>query len=140
MGADLETTAARVVRYGRLAVVALALVLALAGCGGSTGPDASDLGAENGELRQENERLEGEVERLQGEVERLQGEVDDARETAGAEPETPAPTASEEEAREADPKEASGGGLAVAGPGEVEGEELPGAMPEDFPTPPAPTT
>jgi hypothetical protein len=116
-------------RWG-LAVVVLAVVLALAGCGSSTGPDASDLEAENRELRQENGRLEGEVERLQGEVE-------DARETAGAEPEAPTsePTAQEEEVREADPEASSGGGLAVAGPGEVEGEELLKAMPEDFPIP-----
>jgi hypothetical protein len=40
-----------VVRSGGLAVVALAVALALAGCGGSTGTDASDLEAENRELR-----------------------------------------------------------------------------------------
>ncbi len=48
----------------------------------------------------------------------MQGEVEDARETAGAGPEG-----------------SSGGGLVVAGPGEVEGEELPEVMPEDFPIP-----
>jgi hypothetical protein len=51
LGADLNKAAARVVRSGGLAVVALAVALALAGCGGSTGTDASDLEAENRELR-----------------------------------------------------------------------------------------
>ena len=70
-------------------------------------------------------------------MERLQGEVEDGRETAGAEPEVPAtePTAQEKEVREAEPEGSPGGGLPVAGPGEVEGEELPEAMPEDFPIP-----
>ena len=35
--------------------------------------------------------------------------------------------------RAAEPEAASGGGLAMAGPGDVSGEELPEAMPEDFP-------
>ena len=128
-------------RAGRLSAVALAAVFALAGCGGPTETDASGLRAENRELRQENERLDEEVQRLQGEVERLQGEVEDTREAAEA-PETEVPkaeapesTAQEDEVREADPERSSGGGLAVAGPGEVEGEELPGVMPDDFPIP-----
>jgi len=66
-------------------------------------------------------------------VERLQGEVEDARETSGAE--ATEPTAQGEEVREAEPEGSPGGGLAVAGPGEVEGKELPEAMPEDFPIP-----
>jgi len=103
---------------GRLPVVMLAAAFVLAGCGGSTETDTSDLRSENKDLRQENGRLGEEVQRLQGEVERLQGEVEDARETAEAEPEG-----------------SSGGGLAVAGPGEVSGEELPGVMPDDFPIP-----
>ena len=37
--------------------------------------------------------------------------------------------------REAEPEGSSGGGLAVTGPSEVKGEELPEAMPEDFPIP-----
>ena len=103
---------------GRLPVVMLAAAFVLGGCGGSTETDTSGLQSENKNLRQENERLDEEVQRLQGEVERLQGEVEDARETAEAEPEG-----------------SSGGGLAVAGPGEVSGEELPGVMPDDFPIP-----
>ena len=135
MGADLKKTAARVARFGGLAAVALALALALAGCGGSTETVSSDVEAENRKLSQENERLREEVERLQGEVGRLQGEVEEARETAGAEPEVPESTVQEEEVEEAEPEESSGGGLAVAGPGEVDGEELPEIMPEDFPIP-----
>ena len=135
MGVGIKKTAARAVRSGGPAVVALAAALALAGCGGSTETISSDVEAENRELRQENERLEGEVERLQGEVGRLQGEVEEARETAAAEPEVPEPAAREEEVEEAEPEESSGGGLAVAGPGEVEGEELPEVMPEDLPIP-----
>jgi len=132
--ADRKGTVARV---GRLPVVVLVAAFVLAGCGGSTGTDESGLRAENKELRQENERLDEEVGRLQGEVGRLQGEVEDARETAEAEPEVPAtePTAQEDEVRKADPEEPSGGGLAVAGPGDVGGEELPEVMPDDFPIP-----
>ena len=129
MGADRKRNAGRAVRIGKLSVVLLAAAFVLAGCGGSTGSDASGLEAENRKSRQENEQLREEIERPQGEVE-------DARETAGAEPEVPAtePTAQEEEVREAEPEGSPGGGLA-AGPGEVEGEELPEAMPEDFPIP-----
>jgi hypothetical protein len=133
LGADRKRNARRTVRAGKLFVVLLAAAFALAGCGGSTGTDALGLEAENRELRQENERLGEEVERLQGEVERLQGEVEDARETSGAE--ATEPTAQGEEVREAEPEGSPGGGLAVAGPGEVEGEELPEATPEDFPIP-----
>jgi hypothetical protein len=137
LGADRNRNAGRAVRIGKLSAVLLAAAFVLAGCGGSTGSEASGLEAENRNLRLENERLGEEVERLQGEVERLQGEVEDARETAGAEPEVPAtePTAQEEEVREAEPEGSPGGGLPVAGLGEVEGEELPEAMPEDFPIP-----
>jgi hypothetical protein len=99
------------------------------------GTDASGLEAENRELHQENERLGEEVEWLQGEVERLQGEVEDARETSGTEEPATEPTAQQEQVRAAEPEGSPGGGLAVAGPGEVEGEELPEAMPEDFPIP-----
>ncbi len=115
---------------GRLPVVMLAAAFVLAGCGGST--ETSDLRSENKDLRQENGRL-GE------EVQRLQGEVEDARETAEAQPEVPeteTPSATQEdEVQEAEPEESSGGGLAVAGPGDVSGEELPGVMPDDFPIP-----
>ncbi len=124
---------------GRLPVVMLAAAFVLAGCGGSTETDTSDLRSENKDLRQENGRLGEEVQRLQGEVERLQGEVEDARETAEAQPEVPeteTPSATQEdEVQEAKPEESSGGGLAVAGPGDVSGEELPGVMPDDFPIP-----
>lgn len=101
--------------------------------------DEPGLRAENKDLRQENRRLNEEVQRLQGEVERLQGEVEDARETAEAEPEAPeteTPSTTQEDAvREAGPEGSSGGGLAVAGPGDVGGEELLGVMPDDFPIP-----
>ena len=135
MGADSKRNARRAVRAGGLPVVLLAAAFALAGCGGSTDSDASGLEAENRELRQENERLGEEVERLQGEVERLQGEVEDAREASGTEEPATESTAQGEEVREAEPEGSPGGGLAVAGPGEVEGEELAEAMPEDFPIP-----
>ena len=126
------------VRAGGLPVVLLAAAFALAGCGGSTGTDASGLEDENRELRQENERLGEEVERLQGEVERLQGEVADVREASGTEEPATESTAQGEEVREAEPEGSPGGGLAVAGPGDVSGEELPEAMPEDFPIPAGP--
>ena len=124
----------RAVSAGRLCVVALAVAL-VAGCGGSTETNNPDLGAENRELRQENERLNGEVARLQGEVERLQGEVEDAQETAEAEPPAAESTAQEDEVQESEPEQSSGGSLAVAGSGDVTGEELPGIMPDDFPLP-----
>ena len=76
MGVGIKKTAARAVRSGGPAVVALAAALALAGCGGSTETVSSDVEAENRKLSQENERLEGEVERRQGEVGRLRGEVE----------------------------------------------------------------
>ncbi len=52
-------------------------------------------------------------------MERLQGEVEDVGETTEPEvPETES-TSQEDEVREAEPEESSGGGLAVAGPGDV---------------------
>ena len=119
----------------KLPVAVLAAAFVLAGCGGSTGTDASGLQSENRDLRQENGRLNEEVQRLQGEVERLQSEVEDARETAEAEqPETPV-TPQEEEVQETGPEESPGGALAVAGPADLRGEPAPGIMPEDFPLP-----
>ncbi len=135
MGADRKRNAGRTVRAGKLSIILLAAAFVLAGCGGSTETVASDVKTENRELSQENERLEGEVEKLQGEVGRLRGKVEDARETAGAEAPAMEPTTQEEGVREAEPEGSPGGALAVAGPGEVEGEELPEAMPEDFPIP-----
>ena len=117
LGTDLKRKEGRTVRAGGLPVFLLAADFALAGCSGSTGMDASGLEAENRELRQENERLGEEVERLQSEVERLQGE--DARETSGAE--ATESTAQEEDVRAAEPEGSSGGGLAMAGPGDVSG-------------------
>jgi hypothetical protein len=120
---------------GKLFILVLVAAFVLAGCGGSTETEASGLQAENKDLRQENGRLDEEVQRLQGEVERLQGEVEDAGETTEPEvPETES-TSQEDEVREAEPEESSGGGLAVAGPGDVSGEELPEIMPDDFPLP-----
>ena len=120
---------------GKLFILVLVAAFVLAGCGGSTETEASGLQAENKDLRQENGRLDEEVQRLQGELERLQGEVEDAGETTEPEvPETES-TSQEDEVREAEPEESSGGGLAVAGPGEVSGEELPRVMPDDFPIP-----
>ena len=68
-------------------------------------------------------------------MERLQGEVEEAGESA--EPEVPeaGSTTQEDAVQEAEPEQASGGSLAVAGPSDVTGEELPGIMPDDFPLP-----
>ena len=133
MEADRERAVARVIRVGKLPVIVLVAAFVLAGCGGSTETNASGLQAENKELRQENERLDEEVQRLQGEVERLQGEVAEA-EPEATEVEPPAGSP-EDGVQEAEPEESSGGGLAVAGPGDVGGEDLPEIMPDDFPLP-----
>lgn len=87
--------------------------------------------AQNEELRAENERLRSEVERLRADVARA-GVEDESTVVEEAEPargEDPGGAASE-------PEEASGGGdIAVAGPGDVGGEAVPGIKPDDLPLP-----
>lgn len=133
METDRKRIVARVIHVRRLPVIVLVTAFVLAGCGGSTGTSSSGLQAENKELRQENDRLDEEVQRLQGEVERLQVEVEEA-ESEATETEPPAGSG-EDEVQEAEPEESSGGGLAVADPSDVSGEELPEIMPDDFPLP-----
>jgi len=110
----------------------LCLAVLLAGCGGSTKTNGSELKSENDALRQDNERLKGEVRRLEEEVEVLRSDVAEAR----AEAEQAEATAAEAEAAPSGSEEGSGGGeVADAGPGDVGGEPLPELMPKDFPLP-----
>ncbi len=63
LGADQKRAVARVIRVGRLPIVALAAAFLMVGCGGSTETGNSNPRSDNNELRQENGRLDEEVQR-----------------------------------------------------------------------------
>lgn len=118
-------------KTGTLAAgVVFLATLTAAGCGSSEqgnagGSGSSGLREENAQLREENANLEEEIGRLEEEAEGLRSDIAEARAEA-EEAESAAGQAAEDE---------SGGTLTAVGPEELEGEPLPGLVPDDLPLP-----